>query len=115
MRIDTRILEVPGTGEVQLTCQAKGYPLAEVSWQNVSVPANTSHIRTPEGLYQVTSVLRLKPQPSRNFSCMFWNAHMKELTSAIIDPLSKCGPHFLVLSIRVQTGKILSVTCIHKR
>lgn len=92
VRIDTGILEVPGTGEVQLICQARGYPLAEVSWQNVSVPANTSHIRTPEGLYQVTSVLRLKPQPNRNFSCMFWNAHMKELTSAIIDPLSWMEP-----------------------
>ncbi|XP_052043490.1 programmed cell death 1 ligand 2 [Apodemus sylvaticus] len=92
LKIDTRILEVPGTGEVQLICQAKGYPLAEVSWQNVSVPANTSHIRTPEGLYQVTSVLRLRPQPDRNFSCMFWNAQAKELTSAIIDPLSWMEP-----------------------
>ncbi|ERE77130.1 programmed cell death 1 ligand 2-like protein [Cricetulus griseus] len=91
-KIDTRILEVPGTGEVQLTCQARGYPLAEVSWQNVSVPANTSHTRTPEGLYQVTSVLRLKPQPGRNFSCMFWNAHMKELTSAIIGLLGWTEP-----------------------
>nr|XP_042118398.1 programmed cell death 1 ligand 2 isoform X1 [Peromyscus maniculatus bairdii]XP_042118402.1 programmed cell death 1 ligand 2 isoform X1 [Peromyscus maniculatus bairdii]XP_042118404.1 programmed cell death 1 ligand 2 isoform X1 [Peromyscus maniculatus bairdii] len=90
--IDTRILEVPGTGEVQLTCQARGYPLAEVSWLNVSVPANTSHIRTPEGLYQVTSVLHLKPQPGTNVSCMFWNAHMKELTSAIIGPLGWTEP-----------------------
>ncbi|KAL6071356.1 hypothetical protein STEG23_006204 [Scotinomys teguina] len=86
-KIDTRTLEVPETGEVQLTCQARGYPLAEVSWLNVSVPANTSHIRTAEGLFQVTSVLHLKPQPGRNFSCMFWNAHTKELTSAIIGPL----------------------------
>ncbi|GAB1302311.1 Programmed cell death 1 ligand 1 [Apodemus speciosus] len=92
MKIDTRILEVPETGEVQLICKAKGYPLAEVSWQNVSVPANTSHIRTPEGLYQVTSVLHLKPQPNRNFSCMFWNAQVKELTSAVIDPLSWMEP-----------------------
>lgn len=114
-KIDTRIQEVPGTGEVQLICQAKGYPLAEVSWQNVSVPANTSNIRTPEGLYQVTSVLRLKPQPNRNFSCMFWNAQVKEITSAIIDPLSKCGSHFRVLTIRVQAGKTLNVIFIHKR
>lgn len=96
-KIDTRILEVPGTDEVRLTCQARGYPLAEVSWQNVSVPANTSHIRTPEGLYQVTSVLHLKPQPGRNFSCMFWNAPMQELTSAVLGPLGKCRTHFLVL------------------
>ncbi|XP_050016915.1 programmed cell death 1 ligand 2 isoform X1 [Alexandromys fortis] len=91
-KIDTRILEVPGTDEVQLTCQARGYPLAEVSWQNVSVPANTSHIRTPEGLYQVTSVLHLKSQPGRNFSCMFWNAPMQELTSAILGPLGWTEP-----------------------
>ncbi|XP_073908031.1 programmed cell death 1 ligand 2 isoform X3 [Castor canadensis] len=85
-KIDTGILKVPGTDEVKLTCKARGYPLAEVSWPNISVPANTSHSRTPEGLYQVTSVLYLKPQPGINFSCMFWNANMKELTSAIIDP-----------------------------
>ncbi|XP_021080839.1 programmed cell death 1 ligand 2 [Mesocricetus auratus] len=91
-KIDTRILEIPGTGEVQLTCQARGYPLAEVFWQNISVPANTSHIRTPEGLYQVTSVLHLKPQPGRNFSCIFWNVHMKELTSAILGPLGWTEP-----------------------
>ncbi|XP_055470145.1 programmed cell death 1 ligand 2 [Psammomys obesus] len=92
VKIDTRILEVPGMEEVQLTCQARGYPLAEVSWQNISAPANTSHVRTPEGLYQVTSVVRLKPQPGRNFSCEFWNAHTKELTSAIIYPRSWMEP-----------------------
>uniref|UniRef100_A0A2K5KXN5 Programmed cell death 1 ligand 2 n=1 Tax=Cercocebus atys TaxID=9531 RepID=A0A2K5KXN5_CERAT len=73
-KINTHILKVPETDEVELTCQATGYPLAEVSWPNISVPANTSHSRTPEGLYQVTSVLRLKPHPGRNFSCVFWNA-----------------------------------------
>lgn len=123
VRIDTGILEVPGTGEVQLTCQARGYPLAEVSWQNVSVPANTSHIRTPEGLYQVTSVLRLKPQPNRNFSCMFWNAHMKELTSAIIDPLSWMEPkvprtwslHAFILACTVALIFIATVIVQRKR
>ncbi|XP_012356198.1 programmed cell death 1 ligand 2 isoform X3 [Nomascus leucogenys] len=84
-KINTHILKVPETDEVELTCQATGYPLAEVSWPNVSVPANTSHSRTPEGLYQVTSVLRLKLHPGRNFSCVFWNTHVKEFTSASID------------------------------
>ncbi|XP_057354628.1 programmed cell death 1 ligand 2 isoform X2 [Manis pentadactyla] len=85
-KINTLIHKVPGIDEVELTCQAEGYPLAEVSWPNNSVPANTSHTKTSEGLYQVTSVLRLKPHPGRNFSCVFWNANMKELTSAVIDP-----------------------------
>lgn len=111
MKIDTRILPIPGTEEVQLTCQASGYPLAEVFWQNISVPANTSYIRTPEGLYQVTSVVRLKLQPGRNVSCVFWNAHTKERTSAIIDPDGKCGPHFLVhgqLELRQETDGVLT-------
>lgn len=89
-KINTRNLKVPGTDEVELTCQAVGYPLAEVSWPNISVPTNTSHTKTSEGLYQVTSVLRLKPHPGRNFSCVFWNANMKELTSAIIDQGKSC-------------------------
>uniref|UniRef100_A0A8C6RC48 Programmed cell death 1 ligand 2 n=2 Tax=Nannospalax galili TaxID=1026970 RepID=A0A8C6RC48_NANGA len=101
-RIDTRILKIPETGEVELTCQARGYPLAEVSWPNVSVPASTSHSRTPEGLYQVSSVLHLKPQPGRNFSCVFWNSHVKELTSAIIDPLGWMEP-------KVPTTSLLHV------
>ncbi|KAM9206820.1 programmed cell death 1 ligand 2 [Dugong dugon] len=84
-KINTHVLRVPGTGEVELTCQAEGYPLAEVSWPDVSVPANTSHTKTPENLYQVTSVLRLKPHPGQNFSCVFWNENVKERTSAIID------------------------------
>lgn len=85
-KIKTHNLKVPGTDEIELTCQGEGYPLAEVSWPNISVPANTSYTKTSEGLYQVTSVLRLKPHPGRNFSCVFWNANMKEFTLAIIVP-----------------------------
>ncbi|XP_015993851.2 programmed cell death 1 ligand 2 isoform X2 [Rousettus aegyptiacus] len=91
-KINTYIVKVPGTDEVELICQAEGYPLAEVSWPNISVSANTSHMKTSEGLYQVTSILRLKPHPDRNFSCEFWNANLKELTSAIIDPQGEMEP-----------------------
>ncbi|XP_036892231.1 programmed cell death 1 ligand 2 isoform X2 [Sturnira hondurensis] len=83
-KIHTRVVQVPRTDEVELTCEAKGYPLAEVSWPNINVSANTSHMETSDGLYQVTSVLRVKPLPGRNFSCEFWNANVKELTSAFI-------------------------------
>ncbi|KAF3815998.1 hypothetical protein GH733_016103 [Mirounga leonina] len=68
-KINTHLLRIPGVDEVELTCQAEGYPLAEVTWPNISVPANTSHIKTSEALYQVTSVLRLKPPPGTNVSC----------------------------------------------
>lgn len=93
-KINTYLLRIPGVDEVELTCQAEGYPLAEVYWENVSVPANTSHISVPantshiktaDGLYQVTSILRLKLHPGRNVSCVFWNANMDERTSAVIE------------------------------
>ncbi|KAL2781475.1 programmed cell death 1 ligand 2 precursor [Daubentonia madagascariensis] len=122
-KINTHILNVPGTDEVELTCQAGGYPLAEVSWPNVSVPANTSHIRTPEGLYQVTSVLHLKPHPGRNFSCVFWNANVKELTSAIIDPESWIEPevpttsllHIFIPSCTIALIFIATMIVLRKR
>ncbi|ELK31878.1 Programmed cell death 1 ligand 2 [Myotis davidii] len=91
-KINTRILQVPETDEVELTCQAEGYPLAEVSWPNISFSANTSHMETADGLYRVTSILRLKLLPGRNFTCEFWNADVKELTSAIIDPQGEMEP-----------------------
>lgn len=84
-KINTSILRIPGVDEVELTCQAEGYPLAEVSWPNINVPPNTSHIKTADGLYQVTSVLRLKLHPGRNVSCVFQNANMDEHTSAIFE------------------------------
>lgn len=108
--INTRILQVPGTDEVELTCQAEGYPLAEVSWPNISVSANTSHMETSDGLYQVTSILRLKPLPGRNFTCEFWNADVKELTSAIIDPQGKSScPSWL--SVRVHSEWVIWGEC----
>ncbi|XP_052501354.1 programmed cell death 1 ligand 2 [Budorcas taxicolor] len=122
-KINTRYLKVSGTDEVELTCQAEGYPLAEVSWPNISIPANTSHTKTSEGLYQVTSVLRLKPHPGRNFSCVFWNANVKELTSATIvqgpmeDP--KIPPssllHVFIPSFIIAVMFIATMVALRKR
>ncbi|XP_032491668.1 programmed cell death 1 ligand 2 isoform X2 [Phocoena sinus] len=122
-KINTRNLKVPGTDEVELSCQAVGYPLAEVSWPNISVPTNTSHTKTSEGLYQVTSVLRLKPHPGRNFSCVFWNANMKELTSAIVDQGNLESPeippssllHIFILSFIIALIFIATTIVLRKR
>lgn len=122
-KINTHVLKVPGTDEVEITCQAEGYPLAEVFWPNVSVPANTSHTKTSEGLYQVISVLRLKPHPGRNFSCEFWNAHVKELTSAIVDPQGEMEPkippalllHVLIPSFIIALMFIATMIVLRKR
>ncbi|XP_072453291.1 programmed cell death 1 ligand 2 isoform X1 [Notamacropus eugenii] len=85
--INTQVIRVPGSNEMELTCQSKGYPLAVVSWLNISEPVNTTHSVTPEGLYNVTSVLRLQENTHRNISCEFWNQATQERTSAIVDPV----------------------------
>ncbi|XP_053429332.1 programmed cell death 1 ligand 2 isoform X2 [Nycticebus coucang] len=121
-KINTHVLKVPGTDEVELICQAEGYPLAEASWPNVSVPANTSHIKTPEGLYQVTSVLRLKPHPGRNFSCVFWNANVNAI-SAVFDAKSWIEPvppttsllHILIPSCTIALIFITTMIVLRKR
>ncbi|XP_028912158.1 programmed cell death 1 ligand 2 isoform X1 [Ornithorhynchus anatinus] len=83
--VNTQILAAPGGDEEDLICQAKGFPLAEVSWQNVSAPANTSYTRTPDGLYHITSVLRLPANSNKNVSCIFWNKDVNERTTANLD------------------------------
>ncbi|CAK6434005.1 unnamed protein product [Pipistrellus nathusii] len=122
-KINTRILQVPGTDEMELTCQAEGYPLAEVSWPNISVSANTSHMETSDGLYQVTSILRLKRVPGRNFTCEFWNADVKELTSAIIDPQGEMEPeipstwllHIIIPSFFIALIFIVAIIILKKQ
>ncbi|XP_045145265.1 programmed cell death 1 ligand 2 isoform X2 [Echinops telfairi] len=118
--ISTSVHKVPGTDEVELTCQAEGYPLAEVIWPNVSIPANTSHTKTPEGLYWVTSVLQLKPQPGQNFSCAIWNVKLKEWTWAIIDlgdlrtPKSPTSP-LLLIPIFIVVFLLLTLMIVRRK
>ncbi|XP_043835851.1 programmed cell death 1 ligand 2 [Dromiciops gliroides] len=83
--INTQVFGVPGSNEMELTCQSKGYPLAVVSWVNISEPVNTTYSKTPEGLYYITSVLRLKANTHRNVTCEFWNQATQERTSAIMN------------------------------
>uniref|UniRef100_R4GAP5 Programmed cell death 1 ligand 2 n=1 Tax=Anolis carolinensis TaxID=28377 RepID=R4GAP5_ANOCA len=73
--------------ELNLTCQSQGYPLAEVSWQNeestnLSKFAFTTHQMTEDGLFNITSTLRVKPRNHGNYSCVFWNRELNENTSA---------------------------------
>ncbi|XP_020861970.1 programmed cell death 1 ligand 2 isoform X2 [Phascolarctos cinereus] len=91
--INTQVIRVPGSNEIELTCQSKGYPLAVVSWLNISESVNTTHSKTPEGLYNITSVLRLKENTHRNVSCEFWNEAIQERTSAIMNPILGLHPH----------------------
>nr|XP_020666049.1 programmed cell death 1 ligand 2 [Pogona vitticeps] len=69
-----------------LTCESEGYPLAEVSWydennQNVSMFAVTTQKLTTDGVFNITSTLRVKSNIPGNYTCVFWNKELKEKTS----------------------------------
>ncbi|NXA16070.1 PD1L2 protein, partial [Sapayoa aenigma] len=86
-RINTQVMRKPGEDKFVFMCQSEGFPLAEVFWQNeknfsLSVSANTTYTLTADGLYNVTSILILKPNTSENYSCVFWNKELNGETSA---------------------------------
>ncbi|NXV22394.1 PD1L1 protein, partial [Cepphus grylle] len=86
-RINTEVMRKPGEDKFVFMCQAEGFPLAEVFWQNekkfnLSGSANTTYTLTADGLYNVTSILVFKPNMSENYSCVFWNKELNGETSA---------------------------------
>ncbi|NWI60505.1 PD1L1 protein, partial [Calyptomena viridis] len=86
-RINTQVVRKPGEDKFVFMCQSEGFPLAEVFWQNeknfnLSGSANTTYTLTADGLYNVTSILILKPNMSENYSCVFWNKELNGETSA---------------------------------
>ncbi|XP_077201080.1 programmed cell death 1 ligand 2-like isoform X2 [Paroedura picta] len=88
-RINIQKIKDPEEDNLFLICQSVGYPLAEVSWHdgsnpNVSMVPNTTFELTDEGLFNVTSILRLKPAISGNYTCVFWNKKLNEKTSSYI-------------------------------
>ncbi|XP_060093354.1 programmed cell death 1 ligand 2-like [Heteronotia binoei] len=88
-RINIQKIKDPEEEGLILICQSEGYPLAEVSWHdgrnpNVSMAANTTFELTDEGLFNVTSILRVKQNISGNYTCVFWNKKLNEKTSAYV-------------------------------
>uniref|UniRef100_A0A4X2M877 Butyrophilin subfamily 3 member A2-like Ig-C domain-containing protein n=1 Tax=Vombatus ursinus TaxID=29139 RepID=A0A4X2M877_VOMUR len=109
--INTQVIRVPGSNEMEFTCQSKGYPLAVVSWLNINESVNTTHSKTPEGLYNIISVLRLKENTHRNVSCEFWNEAAQERTSAIVNPiLVKVKVDVFKLKFPESETRALSIT-----
>uniref|UniRef100_A0A8D0LB91 Programmed cell death 1 ligand 2 n=1 Tax=Sphenodon punctatus TaxID=8508 RepID=A0A8D0LB91_SPHPU len=93
-----QVMSNPEENEFILTCQSEGFPLANVFWYiqknlNVTLPANTTYTLTTDGLYNVTSILRFKPNTSENYSCIFWNEELKGEPSVHIFMIDKRGKH----------------------
>ncbi|XP_053558530.1 programmed cell death 1 ligand 2 [Bombina bombina] len=84
--IHTSMQKSSDGNEVSLTCQAFGFPKAEVYWQNnginASVSENTSHILTEESFYNTTSSITFKLHSKQEYDCVFWNQALHERTVA---------------------------------
>ncbi|XP_075683519.1 programmed cell death 1 ligand 2-like [Rhinoderma darwinii] len=69
----------------EVSCQSFGYPEAKVTWmvdkENLTVVHNISHILTADGLFTVTSVVRVPATSNRTFTCTFWNEITGNATS----------------------------------
>ncbi|XP_017362343.1 programmed cell death 1 ligand 1 [Cebus imitator] len=76
-KINQRILVVdPVTSEYELTCQAEGYPKAEVIWTSsdhrvLSGKTTTTNSEREKKLFNVTSTLRINTTANEIFYCTF--------------------------------------------
>ncbi|KAM4877510.1 programmed cell death 1 ligand 1 [Thomomys bottae] len=75
-KIHQRISMDPVTSEHELTCQAEGYPEAEVIWTSsdhriLSGQTNVSHSQREEKFFNVTSTLRTNTTANEIFYCTF--------------------------------------------
>ncbi|XP_015704470.1 programmed cell death 1 ligand 1 isoform X1 [Coturnix japonica] len=124
--------EVISTGdkEWKLTCQSKGFPKAEVMWQNgecqdLTNKANTSYETGSDQLYRVTSTLTIKNRTRENFRCIFWNKETQENTSANLYILDSTDDVLWtesrlrafvwpILIVSVLVGSVSITVCIRK-
>ncbi|XP_030114710.1 programmed cell death 1 ligand 2 isoform X1 [Taeniopygia guttata] len=126
-RINTQVMRIPSEDKFVFMCQSKGFPLAEIFWQNenfnLSGSANTTHTLTADGLYNVTSILTFKPNTSENYTCVFWNKELNEETSAHFSTLALMstqysGQKFLISLIApacVTVAVLLSALIIFQK
>ncbi|KAJ1218057.1 hypothetical protein NDU88_005643 [Pleurodeles waltl] len=120
-RIHTQTEVVTGVKELILTCGAKGFPLPDVFWQcnkvNISLPSNTSHTVTEDGLYNITSTIRSDLRLGKDCSCLFWNKDLQETTSAKLFTEAKQDPlvtenHIFVAAVAVCVLLIVVVCAL---
>ncbi|XP_012576705.1 PREDICTED: programmed cell death 1 ligand 1 [Condylura cristata] len=85
--INQRISVDPVTSEHELTCQAEGYPKAEVIWTNsdhqvLSGKTVITNSEREENLLNVTSILRVNTTVNEIFYCTFQRTDQKENSTA---------------------------------
>lgn len=99
--------------EVALTCVAYGgYPEAGVIWQdgsgrNLTDNITNSVVANEEGLFTMTSVLKVLLEPNNNYSCRLINPLLGDEGYAFVTISSKClSP---LLSLRVHQSTLTSL------
>lgn len=91
-KINQRISTDPATSEHELTCQAEGYPEAEVIWtnndhQSLSGKTTVTSSQTEEKLFNVTSTLKVNATANDVFYCSFLRLQSGEnYTAQLIIP-----------------------------
>ncbi|XP_023444213.1 programmed cell death 1 ligand 1 isoform X2 [Dasypus novemcinctus] len=86
-KISQRISVDPVTSEHELTCEAEGYPNAEVIWtssdhQILSGKTITTDSKRNQKLFNVTSTLRINTTANEIFHCTFQTSEFKENNTA---------------------------------
>ncbi|CAI9617634.1 unnamed protein product, partial [Staurois parvus] len=87
-QINTKVTDVvtsSGQTMKELSCQSVGFPKAEVTWLsssgNISATNNISYTLTAEGLFNITSVIRISSEANRTFTCIFWSDALQNSSS----------------------------------
>uniref|UniRef100_A0A3Q2I1A7 Programmed cell death 1 ligand 1 n=1 Tax=Equus caballus TaxID=9796 RepID=A0A3Q2I1A7_HORSE len=86
-KINQRISVDPVTSEHELTCQAEGYPEAEVIWTSSdhrvhSGKTTITNSEREEKLFNVTSTLRINATANEIFYCTFRRSGLEENSTA---------------------------------
>ncbi|XP_074186562.1 programmed cell death 1 ligand 1 isoform X2 [Rhinolophus sinicus] len=86
-KINQKISVDPVTSEHELTCQAEGYPEAEVIWtsrdhQQLSGKTTITNSKRKEKLLNVTSTLRINTTANEIFYCTFRGSSPEENSTA---------------------------------
>ncbi|KAG9486730.1 hypothetical protein GDO78_006877, partial [Eleutherodactylus coqui] len=79
------VVNASGETVKEVSCQSFGYPEAKVTWmmdkENLTAVHNISYILTADGLFSVTSVVRVPATSNRTVTCTFWNQGTHNATS----------------------------------
>ncbi|XP_045419837.1 programmed cell death 1 ligand 1 isoform X2 [Lemur catta] len=127
-KINQRISMDPATSEHELTCQAEGYPKAEVIWtssdhQVLSGRTTITSSKREEQLFNVTSTLRVNTTAKEIFYCTFQRLNLKENSTAklvipeppVIPPQDE-RTHLVILGAVLFFGVALTILfCLRKQ